>query len=278
MIKKIVIWCALLAQVMGFSLFETTHDEDLRYLEVVNAIKSAVITTQKTRGLTNNFMNGNISAQLLVYGQRMEMKKDFAGIQSALKDLEDKHIFSESASALMARSQRLNKKAFKSDSAQTFADYSKVIEGWIDLNRVIIDHHFTKRSNARYSMVSTLNNVLLPLTENIGKMRGLGSGIVARTFCKDEESPKMQRFVNEIDRYRGVMALYLQKEKFDALSQVEVAQINENIQAYTQLTLQNVIDQSNIDLDTNGYFDQGTAAISDVLKVYNVMIGNLKKP
>ena len=127
-------------------------------------------------------------------------------------------------------------------------------------------------------MVSTLNNVLLPLTENIGKMRGLGSGIVARTFCKDEESPKMQRFVNEIDRYRGVMALYLQKEKFDALSQVEVAQINENIQAYTQLTLQNVIDQSNIDLDTNGYFDQGTAAISDVLKVYNVMIGNLKKP
>ncbi len=276
--KKLLVLFLCVTQLMGFSLFETAHDEDMKYLQLLDAVKNAVITTQKTRGLTNNFMNGNVSAQLLVYGQRTEMMKNFDQINAALEPLKKTALFNEAASALMIRSQVLNKKAFKSDSAKTFAAYSKIIEGWIDFNRVVIEHHFSKGPKDTYTMVSIVNNVLLPLTENIGKMRGLGSGIVARTYCKEEESLKMRAFVKEIDQYRTGLMSYLQGKRFEALSQLQIDQVNQYIQEYTHLTQQRVIDQKAIELDTNGYFDQGTSAISDVLRIYSTMMEVLKKP
>ena len=126
-----------------------------------------------------------------------------------------------------------------------------------------------------YNTLVLLNSTLLPLTENIGKMRGMGSGIVARGTCKDTEAPKMQKFASEINRYKEEMIPYLKSHNYVALAENNLKSINTHIHTYTKLTRSKVIGQEKIDLDANKFFDQGTACIKDVLKVYSLVSDTL---
>lgn len=273
--KTLALSLLLTLEVMGYSFFQSDTSINKAHLELIHTIKDTVINTQKTRGLTNNYMNGNVVAQLLVYGQRKQMLNHFKSMETKFQKLELPPNFYTNASTLMQRSKALNQGAFKSDSAEVFSAYSNVIEQWMDLNEGIISWQFKEGEPQRYQGLLLLNNVLLPLTENIGKMRGMGSGIVARGYCKEVETKKMQSFVSEIQRYSILLQHHMSQTHYSALSSRESLAINEHIQEYASLTQQKVISQKDIELVTNEYFDQGTMTISEVLKIYNVVAASL---
>jgi len=272
MIRLVLVVSILLSHLHALSWF---NNEKKEYLQLIYGIKDTIITTQKTRGLTNNYMNGNVVAQLLVYGQRKQMTKNFMQLNKAFGSLELDSYYYQNSVELMARSKQLNKRAFKSDSAEIFTHYSSVIESWMDLNDKIITEAFSQSDAKAYERLKFMNNVLLPLTENIGKMRGLGSGIVARTYCKEDEMKKMEGFVSEIKRYTSLLEYHLKQTNYSALRSQERIKIEQNIQDYAELTKMQVIGQSDINLNTNAYFDQGTRAIKDVIMIYNVIASTL---
>jgi len=262
-----------MSQLMAFSLFDNTKEINQQNLALVHDIKNIIITTQKTRGLTNSYMNGNVVAQLLVYNQREQMVKYIKAIDNDLSEIENSKSFSREADAIVKSVKKLNKRAFKMASGEVFATYTRYIEQWLALNAKIIDTQF--KDPKIHSALVLLNGTVLPLTENIGKMRGMGSGIVARGTCKDIETPKMQSFASEIVRYRGEMMGYLEKHSYAALTNNDLQTISKNIENYTELTTSKVIGQEKIDLDANKFFDQGTGCIKDVLKVYKVVADTL---
>ena len=275
--KKIIL--ALLIAVspmMAFSLFDDDKGTDKEYLHLVSSIKNVAISTQKTRGLTNSFMNGNVAAQLLVYAQREQMMKDLDAIKKLSSKAKLPKNYTAESAALMKKVKKLNKKAFKRNSAEVFASYTGVIEEWIALNGKIIDSHFKAGDGNIYAAVSMLNSTLLPLTENIGKLRGMGSGIVARGACNDVETPKMQSFATNIEMYRGKMKSYLDKHSYKTLSNNDRDAVNAKIADYAKLTQEQVIGQEEIQLDANKFFDQGTACIGGVLKVYNAVAADIE--
>lgn len=276
--KKVVFLVGILfSQLWSYSFFTQVEEIDRYHFEVVHAIKDVVITTQKTRGLTNNYMNGNVVAQLLVYAQREEMMKDFKVINKRLIKVELPSEYKLEAQRLMKRLKTLNKGALRQDSGAVFAAYTAIIESWLALNSKIIDSYFAARPKAMFMSMRVLNNMLLPLTENIGKLRGMGSGIVARTYCKEKEIPKMNQFANEIDRYRSKVHEYMIKNPYAAISLSELNAINEQIVEYTNLTRTKVIAKEGIALNTNAFFDEGTACIGEVIKIYNVISADLGK-
>ncbi len=267
--KLLLILMIMVSPVMAFSLFDSDTGSDKAYLHLVSSIKNVAISTQKTRGLTNSFMNGNVVAQMLVYAQREQMMKDFKAIKKLSKEAKLPKNYSDESAVLMKKLKKLNKKAFKRKSGEVFAAYTGMIEEWIALNGKIIDSHFKTGNQGVYAAVSMLNSTLLPLTENIGKLRGMGSGIVARGVCKDTETPKMQGFVTNIEKYRAEMKSYLDKDALSKLSKNDLTAINTKIADYANLTQNRVIGKEAITLDANKFFDQGTACIGGVLKVYN---------
>jgi hypothetical protein len=268
--KSLAMVMLLVVKLAAFSLFETESDVDRQYLSAIRDVKDIIITTQKTRGLTNNYMNGNVVAQLLVYGQRKEMKQHFRELEKVFASIEKLPAgYRAKATELMKRAKKLNKKAFRRKAAVVFDDYTAIIEDWMAFNQKIIDDRFRGKSPKAYLALRFQNQTLLPLTENIGKMRGMGSGIGARGKCRKEETPKMLSFADEIERYRDEMAKYLSKHP--VVSAEQVKRVNEKIAAYVKLTKEKVIGKQKISLDPNKYFDQGTACISEVTKVYNAV-------
>ena len=261
----------VVSPMMAFSLFDEKKGSDKEYLHLVSSIKDVAISTQKTRGLTNSFMNGNVAAQLLVYAQREQMMQDFEAIKSLIAKTELPDNYAQESESLMKKLKKLNKKAFKRQSGEVFAAYTGLIEEWIALNGKIIDTHYKSGKSEIYLAVSMLNNTLLPLTENIGKLRGMGSGIVARGTCKEEETVKMHIFTTNIEHYRKTMENYLNKRQSLSGIVLVIKEFNKKIAAYTKLTNEKVIGKEEIDLDANKFFDQGTACIAGVLKIYNAM-------
>jgi len=273
--KLILILLIAVTPMMAFSFFDD-KGTDKDYLHLVSSIKDVAISTQKTRGLTNSFMNGNVAAQLLVYAQREQMMKDFDAIKKLTAKAQLPENYTNESKSLMKKLKKLNKKAFKRKSGEVFAAYTGVIEEWIALNGKIIDSHFKSGKADIYVAVSMLNSTLLPLTENIGKLRGMGSGIVARGTCKEIETPKMQSFATNIERYRDQMKKYLDKHSYAKLSKSDLEVVNGKIAAYAKLTQESVIGQEEIDLDANKFFDQGTACIGGVLKVYKAVASDIE--
>ena len=268
--KLLLLLWIMVSPMMAFSFFDDAGS-DKTYLHLVSSIKDVAISTQKTRGLSNSFMNGNVAAQLLVYAQREQMMKDFEAIKKLSEEAKLSEKYRKNIDLLMAKARKLNKKAFKKDSAEVFSAYTGIIEEWIALNGKIIDSHFKEGNKEIYHAVSMLNNTLLPLTENIGKLRGMGSGIVARGHCNAKETPKMQSFITNIESYRVAMEQYFKSQGCKRLAPRELNKLKEQIDLYTELAKTKVIGQDQITLDANKFFDQGTAAIGGVLKIYNAM-------
>ncbi|MEA3373367.1 MAG: nitrate- and nitrite sensing domain-containing protein [Campylobacterota bacterium] len=270
----LLLFMLVIMNASAFSLFDKTDEEQIAKIAYIDSLKDLIVATQKTRGLTNNFMNGNVVAQLLVYHERSEMKKALRALkrQKMSVDTTTQQKIVELKKAL----KQLNKKAFKQPSGQTFQNYTEMINEMLALGSNIAQNSFSKNEKFTQQATALMMSVVLPLTEQIGKTRGLGSGIVARGHSLDIEVPKMTGFVNEAERLSGKLAadtksIYASNSKkypSDLVNKVEM--INADIRAYVALTREKVIGQKEIKLDPNIYFDQGTAAISKVLTVFTI--------
>ncbi len=271
MLKKVLllIWI-MVTPIMAFSLFEE-EPSDKVYLHLISSVKDVVISTQKTRGLTNSFMNGNVAAQLLVYAQREEMMKDLDTLKKVSTEAKLSKNYRAEMDTLIKNLKKLNKKALKKNAADVFDTYTQLIESWLVLNGKIIDARFKGGKQDIYVAVKMLNSTLLPLTENIGKLRGMGSGIAARGHCKAKEIPEMQSFITNIESYRVSMEQYFKSQGCKRLAPRELNNLKEQIDLYSQLAKTKVIGQNKITLDANKFFDQGQTAIDGVLKIYNAM-------
>jgi len=266
----------LISPMMAFSLFdEETSDKE--YLQLITSVKEVTIHTQQVRGLTNSFKNGNVAAQLLVYAQREKLDNDFKALELLIKKTKLDASISGDAQKLMKDIKKLNSKAFRKESATVFSAYTSVIESWMVVNGKIINTYFKKGDVKIYNALLMMNNTLLPLTENIGKLRGMGSGIVARGSCNKSETPKMQMFATNIETYRIQMQKYFKTNGCRRFSTRKLAQFNLKIEDYTVLVEEKVLGKKEIKLDANNYFDQGTGCITDIVSIYNAMAEEIGK-
>jgi len=275
--KKIVlfIWI-LISPLMAFSLFEDKAS-DKEYLEFVTLLKDVTIDTQKVRGLTNSFKNGNVAAQLLVYAQRESLEKDISKVEGFITKYEVEEDISKEAKELIKKVRKWNSKAFRKESTAVFSGYTAIVESLINLNGKFINTYFKKGDAKVYTTLTMMNETLLPLTENIGKLRGMGSGIVARGSCNENEAVTMKAFTVNIEKYRLEMQAYFKKHGCRRFSTRKLVEFDVKIADYTKLVNEKVIGKEGIALDANKYFDQGTACISDVISIYDAMSEELAK-
>ena len=112
---------------MAFSLFDEKAS-DKEYLQLVTLLKDVTIETQKVRGLTNSFNNGNVAAQLLVYGQREALAKDIEKIEALMTKVKVEVSISKETKALVKKLRKWNSRAFRKESSVVFASYTTIIE------------------------------------------------------------------------------------------------------------------------------------------------------
>lgn len=238
----------------------------------IGALKDLVIATQKTRGLTNSYMNGNTAALLLVYDNRKEMKKAIGTMESI--SLATDPVINTRATTISQALIKLNNKAFRVEPSQTFSNYTEQIAHILMLaqsvnKRAAEDMSLFAKENATIMM-----EVMLPMTEYVGQLRGFGAGLAAKNTINKQELEKVMILLHEIatlnKQLHTEMELLISqhaKSYPDSINE-ELNKIDEKFNDYSSF-IQNNFSEGEIDVDPNSYFDTGTKLISLIINVYD---------
>jgi len=263
---------ALIFTLNAKSLFSNSEQkENSKY---IGSLKDLVIATQKTRGLTNNYLNGNTTSMLLVYGTRKDMKKAIGTMESL--PLASDPVINSRATSISQSLISLNRKAFNKNPAVVFSQYTELIEQTLMLAQTVSKRGSENLNPLGKELSTIMMEVILPFTEYVGQMRGMGSGIVAKREITSKQNAQMLAIINEIENLNSKllndMQIVISKNKshFDADISIRLAQIEQASKAYINLTKIDVLKKKESKLNTNSYFNQGTDLISLLIEVYNI--------
>ncbi|WP_457745204.1 nitrate- and nitrite sensing domain-containing protein [Sulfurimonas sp.] len=260
----------LLLNLQAKSFF--SNDEQISTSKYIDNLKDLIIATQKTRGLTNSYLNGNTAAMLLVYGNRDNMKQAIGNMEST--PLAADPVINSRATTISQALIKLNHKAFKEKPQKIFAQYTEQI-GQILMLAQSVNKRFAKDLTPFGKNISSvMMEIMLPMTEYTGELRGLGAGIAAKGKITKKQYEEITALTYELkslntklhDQMLKINAKYT--DKLPTQINMELSNINTTLQAYTSFAQKNFAAKT-INIDPDRYFDKGTELISNIIKAYN---------
>ena len=262
----------LVLSVEAKSIFSNKEQADSSvYIE---SLKDLVIATQKTRGLTNAYLNGNTATMLLVYSNRDEMKKAIDTMKSL--SLASDPIIGPKTTIISKSLLKLNRKAFKLKPTDAFVRYTQHIKQTLGLAQTI-SKRFSKNLNPfGQEASSVMMEIMLPMVEYVGQMRGFGSGLAAKGSVNKKELAKINTLSNKIKSLNSQLQINMTQlmvkyaDKLSSSVKFQVADINKNVMSYTAFSEDKFAnDVTNI--DPNTYFDNGVKLVSSIIKAYDTI-------
>ena len=267
--RLLVLILLLLLNLEAKSLF--SNEEQQNTSIYIENLKNLIIATQKTRGLTNSYLNGNTAAMLLVFANRDDMKKAIGNMESL--PLAADPVINARATAISQALIKLNRKAFKQKPQKSFADYTEQIDHTLMLAQSVSKRFAKDLTPVGKELSSVMMEVMLPMTEYTGRLRGFGAGIAAKGKITKRDIENIQGLVYELQslntKLQNQMTQIIAKypNKLGVEINDELAAINKNVKFYTAFAQKKLIKTPN-KVDPDKYFDQGTALIADIIKAY----------
>ena len=269
---KIIIFALLLStlHLQAKSLF--SNNEQAENAKYINSLKDLVIATQKTRGLTNIYLNGNESALLLIHGNKQDMKRAL-GIMESLP-LATNPIIRDRATSISQSLVVLNNKALKLKSAAAFDAYTDQIDQTLMLAQTVSKQGSKDLNKLGQEASTIMMETILPLTEQIGKMRGMGSGVIAKGKITKTQKYQMLAMVDDINKINTKLQKDMKiilsgnRDSYDSAIDNNLALLQKSISKYTTLTKNNTL-KGKSHLNADDYFAEGTDIISLLINIFD---------
>ena len=262
--KKIV----LLFAIMVLSL----NASDSKNLKYMGTAKEVVLSTQKVRGGTYNFLNGSEFAQFGVYEERARLKKLFKSLDIPFEG--GGKTITQNFSKLKKQVHSLNVLSFELEPATSFSAYSLLVNKMLEGTKSMQVEFFSSSNEYVKATTNMMVSNLLVLSESIGKVRGLGSGIISRSKFEDDEKDLLREYVDELnsnysDAIRELEKIYDEHgDKYPKGYKAKIDKLNTSVIAYTGFVQSNILSASTINEDPNRYFKQGTMIINQIMDLY----------
>lgn len=238
----------------------------------IGSLKDLLIATQKARGLTNSYLNGNLIALMLVQDAKDDMRRAFDTMESLA--LASDPIISQKASELKSRLTELNRKGLKSKPEVAFKRYSEEIEQILLFAQTI-----TKQSSEHMSPFAKETSLImmermLPLTEYVGQLRGMGSGVAAKGKATKEQQDALDAIITQVvkvnDDFQKNIKSSINKGRdyYPQDMEAEVTKIDTAIKEYVSFAKRELYKEE-VSVNADDYFDMGTQIIIQIVSVYD---------
>jgi len=240
--------------------------------QYIDALKNLVVATQKTRGLTNSYLNGNLVALMLVQDAKADMKKSI-GTMESLKLASDP-VINQRASDVSNKLVELNRKAFKLKPEESFERYTQEIEQVLMLAQTVGKRGAEHMSPFAKEASFTMMEQMLPLTEYVGQLRGYGSGVAAKGAITQEQKAKLSTIIADIVALNKIFQSSMKnvivsgKKYYTQDTEAKVTKINSLVETYTEFAKKEFF-KENISIKPDDYFSNGTEIITQIIGVYD---------
>ncbi|MDD3476097.1 MAG: nitrate- and nitrite sensing domain-containing protein [Sulfurimonas sp.] len=252
------------------SLFSNKEQADIS--QYISSLKELIVATQKTRGLTNSYLNGNLIALMLVQDAKSDMKKAIGDMES-LKLASDL-VINQRSSDVSKKLVELNRKGFKLKPEIAFERYTQEIEQILMLAQTVgkrgAEHMSPFAKEASFIMMEEM----LPLSEYVGQLRGMGSGIAAKGQITKEQKETLAIIINEIITLNSELKKNIEKviskseKNYASAIEAKTVKIDSLIQSYVEFAKKEFYKES-ISINPDEYFTKGTEIISEIILAYD---------
>ena len=252
------------------SLF--SNEEQLNTSKYIENLKKLILATQRTRGLTNSYLNGNTAAMLLVFSARDNMKTAIGDMEAI--PLASDPVINSRATAISQALIKLNRKAFKQKSQKVFSAYTEQIEQTLMLAQSVSKRFAKDLTPFGKEISSAMMEIMLPMTEYTGRLRGLGAGIAAKGKITKSQAQEIQALAFELQSLNKKLQEHMTQiiakypGKLPQKISNELSAINQGVRKYTAFTKKSLVkDPQQVDADK--YFDKGTELITTIIQAYD---------
>jgi len=262
------------------SLSAVSLDDKVAYL---NNVQELIIMTQKMRGDTNVYVKGGNILLSEIDDDRDNVATSLRNLRHKLKtvDISTNDEFMK----LHTYMQSLNEVAAELDTMTTFRAYSLLIREMLTLGTNVQDNFFADGSERQKRVSAVMMKNILPMTEHIGKLRGLGAGMAACGQCSDDEVNYSKEYLTDVTDdlnelivlMKALNASYpnsypkniedqLDRYQSDVISYLEFIE--------TKFSKTEISEIETVTVDAYDFFSHGTSVIDHTLSFYemNVMI------
>ena len=252
------------------SLF--SNEEQLNTSKYVENLKKLILATQKTRGLTNSYLNGNTAAMLLVFSARDDMKTAIGDMEAI--PLASDPVINSRATAISQALIKLNRKAFKQNPQKVFSAYTEQIEQTLMLAQSVSKRFAKDLTPFGKEISSAMMEIMLPMTEYTGRLRGLGAGIAAKGKITKSQAQEIQALAFELQslnkKLQERMTQIIAKHPGQLAENIsnELSAINQGVKNYTAFAKKKLLKNPQ-QVDADKYFDKGTELISTIIQAYD---------
>ncbi|MCF6339413.1 MAG: nitrate- and nitrite sensing domain-containing protein [Sulfurimonas sp.] len=270
--KIVLIIAILFFNIQAKPLF--SNDAQASTSKYMESLRDLIISTQKTRGLTNAYLNGDEYALLTLFGTTNDMKEAIGKMES-LKIASDPLI--ESKATLISRElTSLNREAVKSvDTQEVFNRYTDLIGQSLLLAQTISRHASKKSSDFGKESTTLMMESLLPFAEHIGVLRGIGAGLAAKKTSSRKnrsilisELAKVQVFSQNIQSKVSKIIIKHKDKIQTSVIKEKLKKLDTATENYLVLTQKNIL-KNTITYDSSEYFNKGTEIITQSMSIYD---------
>lgn len=249
-----------------------SNSEQAEISQYINSLKELVIATQKTRGLTNSYLNGNLIALMLVQDAKNDMKKAIGKMESL--ELASDPVINQRATDVSNKLVELNRKGFKLKPEVAFERYTQEIEQILMLAQAVgkrsAEHMTPFAQEASFVMMEKM----LPLSEYVGQLRGMGAGIAAKGEITKEQKETLAIVIREIVAIKSELKINIEKlrlkseKNYSTKIDAKTSKIDMMIEEYVEVAKKEFY-KNEISLNPDEYFTKGTEIITEIVLAYD---------
>jgi len=250
-----------------------TNKEQSNAAAYMDALKDLIVSTQRTRGVTSAYLNGNHSAIVVIYSHREDMKKAIGKMESL--PLSSDPVISDRATALSLSLIKLNQEALEITPKESFDRHCENISQALMLAQTVSKKGFQNLNAFSKSTSSIMLETILPLSESLGQLRALGSGIAAKKDITKNDKYKIEALLQEIKSLSSKLheeltaAAHQYKKKYNVNLDTELLKVENIIKTFSRFTRKELLTK-NISIDSMTYFDKGTNTVDSVIRLFDI--------
>lgn len=248
--------------------------EELQGIELIQLTEPLVVNIGQHRGLTNALLNGNSGVESKVLDRRGKVDKALAdlssGTSSASPELKNR------VRALGGSWGAIKSEIGSAEPSLIFEMHNRLAADVRAFNRAILTEYsliLDKHIGTTF-MIDNVAVLLPQIIDETGQLRGKAAGVAARGSFTSDSFIYVSNLQAQLDTLYPLLAEGLNNPELVSM-QDKISAAHDSVKSYIQYTRQNVTDPDQISVSSNEVFEEGTAAIKQVLGLYKTMLPTL---
>lgn len=241
-----------------------------------NKMKNFLIQVQQHRGVSSLYLNGDQSYQKNMQEKQAEIAATIEKIKALEAQYGESLGTTERWSNIEQEWIHIQDSVSRMDATESFRQHTRLISQILDLLVYVGDASQLKTmTNIDGAYMSEgILKTLPQLSEQLGQMRSVGSGVAALQFLATEQniqlislSDKTRDLVADTGRQLDVITAHNPdlKDQLEPLFE----DVESNVNDFLIVTTAEIVKATQISIDPNEYFDTATEVISNVVALYD---------